>query len=236
MNELQRQSYLKAMGFTPWVAAAPLPGAAPSPEIAMPEPVLEAEPGAPGDPLAQINARLSAGPDAPVSMQVPEPTQPAAEARQGPTATSMTTGPALTLLAYPVAELWLLVQQGRADAPGLSREEQALLANLLRLWKVGPSESPKRLANPPRGGFGRDEFAELLAGFVGALKGHGARQVLCCVDEQVADMLKAGARYQAFEQAGLRCLAISSLAEMLADPPQHKRASWRAMREAGFAP
>ncbi len=30
MNEAQRQSYLRALGLTPWVARAPLPGAAPS--------------------------------------------------------------------------------------------------------------------------------------------------------------------------------------------------------------
>ena len=235
MNELQRQSYLKAMGFTPWVAATPLPGAAPSPEIEMPAPSqVQAAPA--GDPVAEINARLSV----PTGMKETRPEQPAEKGQAGskaaPMATSMTTGPALTLLAYPVGELWLMVQQGRADAPGLSRDEQALLANLLRLWKVGPSENPRRLTNPPRGGFGRDEFAELLAGFVGALKGLGARQVLCCVEEDVASMLRAGGRYRIFEQAGLRCLAVSSLAEMLADPPQHKRASWRAMQEAGFAP
>ena len=31
MNEAQRQHYLKALGLTPWVARAPLPGAASSP-------------------------------------------------------------------------------------------------------------------------------------------------------------------------------------------------------------
>ncbi len=30
MNEAQRQSYLRALGLTPWVARTTLPGAAPS--------------------------------------------------------------------------------------------------------------------------------------------------------------------------------------------------------------
>ena len=49
MNEAQRQSYLKAMGLTPWVARVALPGAAPSPALDWPE-------------EEQANAPASAGP------------------------------------------------------------------------------------------------------------------------------------------------------------------------------
>jgi len=60
MNEAQRQSYLKAMGLTPWVARVALPGAAPSPALDWPE-------------EEQANAPASAGPVVDVAMPSREP-------------------------------------------------------------------------------------------------------------------------------------------------------------------
>ena len=60
MNEAQRQSYLKAMGLTPWVARVALPGAAPSPALDWPE-------------EEQANAPASAGPAVDVAVPSREP-------------------------------------------------------------------------------------------------------------------------------------------------------------------
>ena len=63
MNEAQRQSYLKAMGLTPWVARVALPGAAPSPVLDWPE-------------EEQANAPASAGPVVDVAVPSREPEAP----------------------------------------------------------------------------------------------------------------------------------------------------------------
>lgn len=225
MTELTRQSWLKAMGFTAWVARRPLPGAAVSPELPWPDapaetPVPVAEPA----PLPETGRPVSVS--APAARETPAPTAPATPRRA--------TGTAVTLLAYPAGDLWLLVQQARADAPEPGRQEQQLLASLLRLWRVKP-QRPRRFATPAAG-FDDRQTGEAVQAFVSALREHGARRLLCCMDETVAAMLHEGDRYQRVSVGGLDCLPVSSLAEMLADPVRHKKRTWQAMREAGFAP
>ncbi|WP_194864754.1 hypothetical protein [Alloalcanivorax profundimaris] len=75
MNEAQRQSYLRALGLTPWVARTPLPGAAPSETLdwdaetdGQPAPVADAVP-------ASVVPRPAPAPSAPVE----EPSAPAEE-------------------------------------------------------------------------------------------------------------------------------------------------------------
>lgn len=75
MNEAQRQSYLRALGLTPWVARTTLPGAAPSETLdwdaetdGQPAPVADAVP-------ASVVPRPAPAPSAPVE----EPSAPAEE-------------------------------------------------------------------------------------------------------------------------------------------------------------
>lgn len=72
MDERLRQRYLRQMGFTPWVATEPLPGAAPSPLIELSALAAEAEP-----------RTVSAGIDQPVANTVAT-AQPAAAANSAP--------------------------------------------------------------------------------------------------------------------------------------------------------
>lgn len=228
MTELTRQSWLKAMGFTAWVAQRPLPGAAASPQLEWPE---EAEPVEPQqrESMRDMTSALR-GEDKPL---LAEPRADRVPVEKPPVSRAPRSAP-LTLLAYPAGDLWLLVQPARADAPEPGREEQRLLASLLRLWGCKP-QRPRRFANPP-GNFDQQQTAEAVRAFIGALGQHGARRLLCCVDEQLAAMLGEGGRYRPASVAGLNCLPVSSLAEMLAEPLRHKRSTWLALQEAGFAP
>ena len=71
MNEGQRQHYLKALGLTPWVARAPLPGAASSPLLDWEDE--EEQPAAPASAAPAQEAPASAQPPtaAPVVSEAP---------------------------------------------------------------------------------------------------------------------------------------------------------------------
>ncbi|MBQ23309.1 hypothetical protein [Alcanivorax sp.] len=266
MNEAQRQSYLKAMGLTPWVARVALPGAAPSPALDWPE-------------EEQANAPASAGPVVDVAMPSREPesapvdaplaaaesspahagTEHAPEASaadalaKAPSARSVTPaqeqakgeapapakakvkGLTFTLEAHLGGTTWLLCAQEDSQAPGLGRFEAPLMANLLALFQGRP-QRPRRFFCPlTEQPMPADEAAQALSAFVAGLSEQsGGERVLLCLPETVAQALFEQPRYQPFELGRLPALVISSLAEMLADPVQHKKASWQAMQAHGY--
>ena len=77
--------------------------------------------------------------------------------------------------------------------------------------------------------------AMMLAGFVLGMGQQGCRRVLLCLGESGCRFLcDIQPRFTAFTLAGAPALVVSSLAEMLAEPLEHKRKSWQAMREAGL--
>ncbi len=223
VNEPQRQSWLRAMGLTPWVARHRLPGAAPTPELEWP-----AEPE-PDHPAEQIQEQLerqpppSAGNGEVASSPAPQPAASAASADKGVR---------FALNAFQAGELWLVFQLSAADAPGPGREEARLLAALLRIWGAQPGQ-PRRLVCPltPSQPMDRGQAGEVLNAFLGEL---GGRRLLLCVEESLAELVARLERYRPCESDGRRMLAVSSPAEMLAAPFEHKRRSWQAMVRAGF--
>lgn len=222
VNEAQRQSCLQAMGLTPWVAHRPLPGAAPTPELEWPA---EPEP----DPAEQIQEQLEQprrqSRETAVTAARPAPQPPASAASTGE-------GVRFALHAFQAGDLWLVFQLSAPDAPGPGREEARLLAALLQIWGARPG-NPRRLLCPltPSQPLDRGQAGEVLNGFLGEL---GGRRLLLCVDESLAALVGDLERYRAHEAHGCRVLAVSSPAEMLAAPAEHKRRSWQAMVRAGF--
>ena len=266
MNEAQRQSYLKAMGLTPWVARVPLPGAAASPELDWPEqeqsnapasagpavdvavPSRESEPVPADAPLAAAESSpLQAG-----NEHTPEASAAAALAK-APSVSSVATaqeqtseqapaparekvkGLTFTLEAHLGGTTWLLCAQEDSQAPGLGRFEAPLMASLLALFQGRP-QRPRRFFCPlTEQPMPADEAAQALSAFVAGLSEQsGGERVLLCLPETVAEALFEQPRYQPFELGRLPALVISSLAEMLADPVQHKKASWQAMQAHGY--
>ncbi|WP_111657228.1 hypothetical protein [Isoalcanivorax indicus] len=256
-REQQRQAWLKAMGLTPWVARAPLPGAAAPVWLGQPAPApaqgraqarnplppeRQASPGA-GAGESPSAAGAGAGPEAggavlrqasealtaPARASAPRP-EPAPQAPRA----AVARGPRFTLQAYATPNVWVVVEQEDADAPELGRAAQGLLANLLRVWQVGPGQ-PRRFLCPPDGQHITPDDAGLALGafLQGLTRSGSARRVLLCASEDTARLILP----QRFimgegDQAGW--LAISSLAEMLDDPGTHKRRSWHAMVQAGL--
>ncbi|MCH8543339.1 MAG: hypothetical protein LAT61_07205 [Alcanivorax sp.] len=268
MNELQRQAYLKAMGFTPWVAAAPLPGAAPSVRLAWPAVPVESArvsapvPGpssAPSQPAAP-HAALHAAPHvAPHTTPMPQPepvgesapglrkasealATPVPRAMQQPAPTPAPVeqvrpdrGPRFTLQAFATPNVWVVAEQDDADAPDMGRQAQQLLNNLLRVWHVGPGQ-PRRFSCPLDGQAmtARDAGLALSAFLQGLARNSSARRVLLCATEATAQLILPE-RFRAADTGDLSgWLAVSSLAEMLADPATHKRRSWQAIVDAGL--
>ncbi|MBZ2189707.1 hypothetical protein K8B33_11405 [Alcanivorax sp. JB21] len=266
MDELQRQAWLKAMGFTPWVAATPLPGAAPSVRLAWPasapatvtapEPasaraLLQPETaGAP--PGSQANAPQ---PDTQTDTQPDRTTEsapglrkasealatPVPRAMQQPVArpapepqVKPDRGPRFTLQAFATPNVWVVVEQDDADAPDLGRQTQQLLGNLLRVWQVGPGQ-PRRFSCPLDGQAMTEQDAGLaLSAFLqGLARSSNARRVLLCATEATAQLILPE-RFRAGTGDLSGWLAVSSLAEMLADPATHKRRSWQAIVDAGL--
>src|SRR5690606_2191442 len=208
MNELQRQAYLGAMGFTPWVARAAVPGAAPTPVLA---PVAAPVPVVPELPAA---ARAPA-PAPVVERAAPEPSPPREPAPRA------ATGPRFTLQAFATPNVWLVLEQEQADAPGFGREAQQLVNNLLRLWQVGPGQ-PRRFPWPPDGQpQPADQAALALGAFLNGLARGGAQRLLLCVPEATATLiLPERFRVQRHERG--EWLAVSSLTEMLSDLADRK--------------
>ena len=245
MNEALRQRYLKAMGLTPWVATTPLPGAAPSP-------VLEWEDDSAPGPQSQA-PQASASPDAapvpaaaerlerevPVAEVPPVPKAEPAPAREADPAPApvATKGKGLTftLEAHLGGETWLLCAQEDSQAPGLGRFEAPLMANLLALFQARP-QRPRRFFCPlTEQPMVAEEAAQALSAFIAGLcEQAGGSRVLLSLPDALSEALFTQPRYQPFELGGRPALVISSLAEMLAEPAQHKKVSWRAMQAHGF--
>lgn len=265
MNEAQRQSYLKAMGLTPWVARVPLPGAAPSQALDWPEEEQNSA-AAPAGPAVDVSVTTVAQGEAPlqhsasVSHSAPAagkqaPTgfaadalakasssKPAAPLKEEQVTTAAPsppkekiTGLRFTLEAHLGGTTWLLCAQEDSQAPGLGRFEAPLMASLLALFQGRP-QRPRRFFCPlTEQPMPADEAAQALSAFVAGLSEQsGGERVLLCLPEAVAEALFKQPRYQPFELGQLPALVISSLAEMLADPAQHKKASWQAMQAHGY--
>lgn len=274
MNEAQRQSYLKAMGLTPWVARVPLPGAAVSPELDWP---VEESSGAPASaghavdvavqPRELAQDSIHAPASTPETHSAPKPVSAGTEAgneqalegaaaalAKAPSAKPVAPsereatkeaaaepakakvqGLTFTLEAHLGGTTWLLCAQEDSQAPGLGRFEAPLMANLLALFQGRP-QRPRRFFCPlTEQPMPADEAAQALSAFVAGLSEQsGGERVLLCLPETVAEALFAQPRYQPFELGRLPALVISSLAEMLADPVQHKKASWQAMQAHGY--
>lgn len=141
-----------------------------------------------------------------------------------------------TLEAHQAGEVWLLCAQEDSQAPGLGRFEAPLMANLLALFQARPGQ-PRRFLCPLTADpmFASDAHAALDAFVAGLCEQSGAEKVLLALPETLTRALFDVAPYTPFTLGGKTALAISSLAEMLADPVCHKRASWQAMQAHGFA-
>ncbi|MDX1804896.1 MAG: hypothetical protein R3292_12510 [Alcanivorax sp.] len=245
MNEAQRQSYLKAMGLTPWVARAPLPGAAPTPTLEwqqesatpgmVPETASEPEPARPASPpQADPQPVADSRPVAPTPMPQAKDRQPAPAPAAG-AETASGASLTFTLEAHLGNGTWLLAAQQDAQAPGLGRFEAPLLANLLALFQARP-ERPRRffcpLTDQP---MPAAEAAQALGAFLKGLQQQtGGERVLLCLPEALSQSLFERPRYQPFTLGEMPALVVSSLAEMLETPAEHKKASWQAMQEHGF--
>ncbi|WP_101675886.1 hypothetical protein [Alloalcanivorax mobilis] len=244
MNEARRQWYLKAMGLTPWVARAPLPGAAPS-ELLDWRIESENDEGMAGEPATVAEATPVASPQRPASpppavtkQAAPPPVE--AEPQRAPEAAVVTgEAPALafTLEAHLAGDTWVMFEQEDAQAPGLGRYGAPLAASLLAVFGVTP-QRPRRFYCPLTADqpMSADEAAQALQAFVDGLarQAGGARVMLCLAEQHVLALFGAE-RYQPFTLGERPALAISTLAEMLAEPATHKARSWRAMVEGGFA-
>lgn len=233
-REQTRQTWLQALGLTPWVATQRLPGAAPSRFIRLPD-TETATPTAAATATtattAATTATTAAVPTAELRAILPAATPKRSAA---PAATPAVIAPAGNL-AVPrlsvrlAGDTLLIAEQMDAQAPEPGRDEQLLLESLARLF----AKTAKTLALPcpaqPQ------EAREMLAGFVLGMGQQGCRRVLLCLGESGCRFLcDIQPRFTAFTLSGAPALVVSSLAEMLAEPLEHKRKSWQAMREAGL--
>lgn len=231
MNELQRQAYLKALGMTPWVAVAPLPGAASTPELDWPEASNESQALS-----VPSTANVVDVPVTPVPKEVPTvlPTDASivtpGAAEPVPKAGAATI-PAtrITLQAHQVGEVWLLAEQDDPSAPDLSRDALQLLHNMQAIFP-GERKGVRKFLWP-LSDIGMDDAA-LQKTFLSFARGLSGR-LLLCVSAESCNKLLGVERYQLLEQP-VPMLAISSLTEMLAEPVRHKRESWQAMLVTGF--
>lgn len=252
MEERLRQRYLKQMGFTPWVAAVPLPGAAPSPLLVVEEQSLPEEAEA-----AVVTGTAAATVQSDTAQQVmPEEvaallkqngdskakvaaTPAAVVARPEASVVSEPAAPSLmfTLQAHRGATVHLWAEQHQADAPGLNREELQQLAALLKLFGGTVTSEPKRFFCAPTAGkpmtaqIVRPMFDAFLRGLLGR---EGEVKLLLCAREETVQALFDSPRYQPLVRGPVTLLPVSSLTEMLADPAAHKVPSWKAMQAHGF--
>jgi len=264
MNEAQRQSYLRALGLTPWVARTTLPGAAPSEPLDWElETDTGASPAAPPVDATPVrtapgvgDAEQPAG-DAPAA-GAPVADAPAADAPAADAATETPAGPApveraaeapaparaptaeeagltFTLEAHLAGDTWVVFQQEDAQAPELGRYTGALAASLLTVFGAVP-DRPRRFYCPLTGQpMNAGEAAQALAAFFAGLsRRHGGSRALLCVDDALAKALLDGERFEPGRLGEMPALAVDSLQEMLDRPAVAKKRSWRAMVAHGF--
>jgi hypothetical protein len=199
MNEAQRQSYLRALGLTPWVARTALPGAAPSElldwaaetdagENLAAAPV-EATPvrTAPGVGDAEQPARESAAVDTAAAdaaaagaaapdtsaeapaSRAPAPRDSVAETPARAPAPDNAAGLTFTLEAHLAGDTWVVFQQEDPQAPELGRYTGALAASLLTVFGAAP-ERPRRFYCPlTKQPMSAGEAAQALTAFFAGL-------------------------------------------------------------------
>lgn len=256
MNEAQRQSYLRALGLTPWVARTTLPGAAPTEPLdwaaetdagenlaAAP---VEATPvrTAPGVGDAEQPARESAAAgaaaaetsaEAPAS-RAPAPRDSVAGTPAREPAPDNAAGLTFTLEAHLAGDTWVVFQQEDPQAPELGRYTGALAASLLTVFGTAP-DRPRRFYCPlTKQPMNAGEAAQALtAFFAGLSRRHGGRRALLCVDEALARSVLGGERFESVTLGEMPALAVDSLQEMLDRPALAKKRSWQAMVAHGFA-
>ncbi|MDF1630596.1 MAG: hypothetical protein P1U78_12440 [Alcanivoracaceae bacterium] len=243
MDERLRQRYLKQMGFTPWVAAVPLPGAAPSPLLDM-EPLPEVKPLPDMDqesPAAQqgMPEQVAALLKTDDKAKLAEPPVQASAANTTPAISQPAAAPSLmfTLQVHRGAQIHLWAEQQQADAPGLNREELQQLAALLKLFGGTVASDAKRFFCAPTAGKPmtaetvRPMFDAFLKGLLGR---QGEIKLLLCAREETVQALFNSPRYEPVVRGQITLLPVSSLTEMLADPAAHKVPSWKAMQTHGF--
>lgn len=247
MNELQRQSYLKTLGLTPWVARVPLPGAAPTPwaewpEVATPDTIREVtstagladvDASSPANdvPPTNANATATVPAEAKPTIKAAMPvTQGSGERDQTSAAVrSVPAGMRVTLQAHQVGSMWLLAEQEDAQAPDLGREAQQLLNNMLAVFP-GERRGTRRFIWPISDIAMDDEaLKQTFQSFTRAL---GGRILLCAKAASVEKML-GQPRYQPCGDKPV-ILPVSALSEMLESPAEHKRLTWQAMLAADF--
>lgn len=217
--ERQRQLWLRALGLPCWVAQDRLPAAAETPLLK------DAAPATPA-PASRV----------PAGIKQPG-TRPPADRQSSPNKrTASGTGQvkgdsvgAFTLQAFNTSRHWLIVQQSVAQTAHFSPEEGQVLDKLLRLWTVVRGDIRSLRFTPSV-----LDPAELLTGFLQALAEQKPR-FLFLIEEPLNELLIKGPRYQPGEWGGASILVVSSLREMLAAPAEHKRRSWDAMKQAGYA-
>ena len=238
MNELQRQAYLQALGLTPWVAAQPLPGAAESPLLEWP-PQMDA-PAPATAPTQPSVADVSSGAAPPPAAAAVTPSLEALKSAPAPAAapasqtTTAKAAPAadvtrITLQAHQVGDLWLLAEQEDPGAPDFGRDALQLLNNMLAVYRGQRRGARKFLW--PLSDVVQDDDA-LRKTFQSFARGLGGRILLCVSDASCKALLDAP-RYQ-LRNGDPVILPVSSLAEMLQQPLEHKRQSWQAMVAAHF--
>jgi len=251
MNEAQRQSYLRALGLTPWVARTTLPGAAPSEPLdwavetdageSLAAAPVEATPvrTAPGVGDAEQPARETAAVDTPVEAPVsraPAPRDSVAETpARAPAPAANAAGLTFTLEAHLAGDIWVVFQQEDPQAPELGRYTGALAASLLAVFGAAP-ERPRRFYCPlTKQPMSAGEAAQALtAFFAGLSRRHGGRRALLCVDESLARAVLGGERFETVNLGEMPALAVDSLQEMLDRPAMAKKRSWQAMVAHGF--
>lgn len=226
MEETRRQACIEALGLTPWVARASLPGAAPSARLERSAPTrpsrVESSPAA-----ADVATAMPAATDPVPETQPISPTEPETPSAQGSLR--------FTLHALATPGLLLMVQQADPDAPEPGRDEQRLLASLLRYFHAHGAR-PRTFAWPLPGAADEAEQARAsLEAFAGRLASdHGLPRLLWLLEDWQVRTLLGGPRHETFAWQGLNNLAVASLAEMLAEPVRHKGMSWQSMVRHGF--
>jgi hypothetical protein len=219
------------------VAAQPLPGAAPSPVLAMEaEAEAEAEQQKPHDAVPdKVAALLKQNGDS--KPAATPPPSPVVAPRTVPDSEPAVPSLMFTLQAHRGVDVHLWAEQQQADAPGLNREEQQQLGALLKLFGGTVLSEPKRFFCAPTAG--RPMTAEIVRPmfdlFLRSLLGReGAVKLLLCAREETVQALFGSGRYQLVVRGNVTFLPVSSLSEMLSDPAAHKVPSWKAMQSHGF--
>lgn len=227
MDEALRLDYLDAMGITQYVARTPLPGARPSPVLAVAatgQP--EAGPVSAAIRPAQVSQLLDDNTAARMDKRPPPAVAVPTIATPAPT----TASPAFQCqLALWTADDLLVI----ADMPRLDNPQQALLRNILQAigrtvplsgvqqfsWPISQHRDRSLVA-------ARDHFQGLLDG--GLLQQHSLRQILC-FGNRSSTLLAADDDNPPLQYRDWPVTTVCALHEMLAEPAR-KADTWRTLQ------